>query len=99
MPDERALRYNAGKSRMDLLPWDALLQLGLHYGECTRKYPDRNWEKGLPWAETSASAARHLAKWSTGEDYEDETLADGSTLRTYHDVAMVWNALALTTYR
>jgi hypothetical protein len=97
---EKALRHNNAKARMDLLPWDAILELANHYTNSMRKYPDRNWEKGLEWNKgCAASMSRHLAKWSMGEDFETETLPDGTDFTTYHDLAMAWNAIALVAYR
>jgi hypothetical protein len=97
-------RYNKEKPRADLLPWDALIALADHYGKSAKKYPARNWELGLKWNEgCAASLARHLAAWSSGEDYEVELWEgeSGATheLKNYHDVAMAWNALALVAYR
>lgn len=94
------MRFNEGKPRMDLLPWDALTRVAWHYTNGAKKYPARNWEQGLKWNEgCAASLARHLAKWSTGEDYEVETLPSGEKVQIWHDEAMAWNALALITYR
>lgn len=87
------LRYNEDKPRMDLLPWDALLELAHHFGIGAKKYAARNWEKGLPWnSGIAASLSRHLAAWSQGEDIDPE---NGQR----HDVAILWNAIALVTYR
>jgi hypothetical protein len=87
------LRYNAEKPPMHLLPWDALMALAEHYGVGAKKYPERNWELGLKWNEgCAASLARHLAAWSSGEDVDPE---NGS----YHDLAILWNAIALVTFR
>lgn len=86
------LRYNKDKAPMHLLPWDAIEALALHYRDGAKKYPERNWEKGLKWNEgCAASLARHLAAWSRGENVD----AEGS----YHDVAMAWNALGLVAFR
>jgi hypothetical protein len=40
-------RHDAGKPRLDLLPFDAILGVGaaLEYGAA--KYSERNWERGL----------------------------------------------------
>lgn len=87
------LRYNTGKARMDLLPWDALVELAHHYRVGAEKYTDRNWEKGMQWNKgCAASLARHLAAWSKGEDIDPEN-------GQHHDVAIAWNALALVAYR
>lgn len=94
------IRYNKGKVRVDLLPWDALMRVAEHYTKGAIKYPARNWEKGMKWNENcGASLVRHLAKWSQGEDFEVEVLPDGTEIVNYHDEAMAWNALALIAYR
>lgn len=92
-------RFNANKVRVDLLPWDALLAIAEHYTKGAIKYPARNWEKGLKWNEgCAASLARHLGKWSQGEDFEIEKIGDKEYVM-YHDEAMAWNAIALIAYR
>lgn len=93
MADEGGLRYNKDKARMDLLPWDALVEVAHHYRIGAEKYAERNWEKGMKWDEgCAASLARHLAAWSQGEDVDPEN-------GQHHDVAIAWNALALVAYR
>ena len=63
-------------ARMDLLPWDALLDLSIHFGRNSEthggKYPDRNWEAGYKWSLGIASLARHLAAWISGEEFDEE---------------------------
>lgn len=90
---DKADRFNSGKARMDLLPWDVLLELAHHYRVGAAKYEERNWEKGLPWnSGTMSSLLRHVAAWSNGEDIDPEN-------GQYHDVAILWNAAALVAYR
>ena len=85
-------RYNQGKPAMHLIPMDALVALAEHYGRGAEKYAPRNWENGLKWNEECASSLlRHLAAWSQGEEKDVEGF--------YHDVAILWNAMALVTYR
>jgi hypothetical protein len=94
------LRHNKHKTPMHLLPWDAIGALADHYGKGAKKYPERNWEKGLKWNEgCAASLVRHLKAWSSGEDYELENMPDGSCQQMYHDESMLWNAMALVTFR
>jgi hypothetical protein len=95
-----AKRDNKEKAPMHLLPWDAIEALAHHYRRGALKYDSRNWEKGLKWDEGCASSlARHLSKWSQGEDYELETLPDGTEVLNHHDEAMAWNALTLVAFR
>lgn len=75
-------------ARFSLLPWDVLYELAEHYGRGSRKYADRNWEKGYDWSLSIDALGRHLAQWLAGEDSDPET---GSS----HLIAVAWHALAL----
>lgn len=85
-------RYNKGKARMSLLPFDALYELASLFTESTKKYPARNWERGLSWSETQDSLLRHMTAWSNREDKDAES-------GFYHDVHILWNAIVLVTMR
>ena len=39
---------HSGKGRMDLLPWEALVEVSKHCEEGALKYGERNCEKGIP---------------------------------------------------
>ena len=41
--------------------------------ELTKKYADRNWEKGYAWGLSVAALRRHLAEWLKGESIDPET--------------------------
>lgn len=85
-------RYNKGKARMSLLPFDALYELASLFTESTKKYPARNWERGLSWSETQDSLLRHLTAWSNKDDVDSESGFN-------HDVHILWNAIVLVTMR
>lgn len=85
------LRYDEGKERVDLLPPDALMELGKVYGAGSVKYAARNWEKGMPWSKVLGPLMRHLFKWMKGETIDPE---DGQL----HIAKVAWNAIALLTY-
>ncbi len=72
MSDE-GRKDDGGKPRMDLLPFDALLDVAdvLDYG--AKKYAARNWEKGMLWGRMSGAALRHLGRWMTGENVDPES--------------------------
>jgi len=82
------MRFNTGKIRYDLIPrmWTKVLAEILTRGAV--KYAPHNWEKGLSWAETTASLYRHLNAFLGGERYDPES---GS----HHLGHVAWNALAL----
>jgi hypothetical protein len=78
------------QARFDLLPWDALYALAEHFGDGSKKYADRNWEKSYAWGLSRAALGRHFASWSQGEDYDE----DGRS----HIVAVLWHASVLTAF-
>ena len=61
---------HSGKGRMDLLPWEALIEVSKHCEEGALKYGERNCEKGIPIHSLIDSAFRHLAKYMMGMDDE-----------------------------
>jgi len=70
---EEALRFNEGKIRYDLLDDYALEQMAKVLTEGAKKYPEKNWEKGMKWSKAEASLKRHLAAYKEGEDFDKET--------------------------
>ncbi len=71
-----------GKGRFDLIPTDALRRLAVHYENGSKKYGDRNWEKGQPLSRYLDSAFRHLVGVLEGLTDED------------HASAISWNSFA-----
>ena len=69
------------KGRCDLLPACSILRLARHYENGAKKYPERNWEKGLPIHCFIDSAIRHIMNYLDGEKSED------------HLAAAAWNIL------
>lgn len=64
-----------GKGRMDLLPWDAVIEVSKHCENGAKKYGEHNVDKGIPTNSLCDSAARHLAKYLAGHTDEDHLLA------------------------
>jgi hypothetical protein len=67
------VKFDQGKPRTDLLPFDALLDVAavLDYG--AKKYAARNWEKGMGWGRLVAASMRHLWAWCGGQDRDEES--------------------------
>lgn len=72
-----------GKGRFDLISPFALYRLARWYELGSKKYSDRNWEKGIPFSRYLDSAMRHLNKYLMG--YTDED----------HLAAAAWNIFAM----
>jgi 5'(3')-deoxyribonucleotidase len=89
-----ANRFNEGKLRYDLEDPHAreLLVEVLTHG--ANKYGDRNFEKGMKWTNVLASAQRHLAEVSKGNDYDD---GEGGT-GLLHAAHLAANAHILLSY-
>lgn len=68
------LKYDDGKLRWDLLPYDLIEEVVkvLTYG--AKKYDDNNWQL-VNNAEDRyfAAAIRHIVAWKKGEKYDKET--------------------------
>ena len=72
---------HAGKGRMDLLPWAAIMEVSKHCEAGALKYGEHNVDKGIPTHSLLDSAIRHAAKYLDG--WTDEQ----------HLVAAAWNLL------
>lgn len=68
--DGGGLRDNAGKLRIGFVPTDVILAVAQVLTEaCTTRvppYPERNWERGMPWSKVTESLERHLADIKLG---------------------------------
>lgn len=71
----------AGKGRMDLLPWAAIIEVSKHCERGAVKYGEHNVDKGIPVHSFVDSAFRHLAKHTDGQTDEP------------HLIAAAWNLL------
>jgi hypothetical protein len=69
----RGLRYNSDKLRYDLIPPLANKEYAKVWTQALDKYPEGNWEKGMPWSEVIASAMRHLEAIRLGKDIDEES--------------------------
>lgn len=70
-----------GRGRPSLLPFDALMEVSVHFEEGAAKYDDRNWEKGLKLSRYLDSMLRHVTDITMGDTSES------------HERAIAWNAL------
>ena len=76
-----------GKGRMDLLCWNAIMEVSKHCEEGAKKYGENNVDKGIPLHSLIDSALRHLAKFTAGHKDED------------HLRAAAWNILWALEFR
>ena len=71
---------HAGKGRMDLLPWEAIIEVSKHCEEGALKYGEHNVDKGIPIHSLVDSGARHLGKYIMGETDEPHLRAAARNL-------------------
>ena len=76
-----------GKGRMDLLCWNAIMEVSRHCEEGAKKYGENNVDKGIPMHSLADSAMRHMAKFIAGHKDED------------HLRAAAWNILWALEFR
>ena len=86
------VKLDAGKTRFDLLPPDALQAVAQVYTFGAEKYAPRNWEKGMDWGRVYAAGQRHMNSFWGGEARDPET----GYLHTAH---AGFAALTLTAYQ
>ena len=67
------VKYDQDKLRFDLVPTYPQEQYVKVLTMGSKKYGDRNWEKGMKWSRLLASAERHLHAWKCGEDIDPES--------------------------
>lgn len=91
MSEDKGLRFNAGKTRHDLIPPFAQEQYAKVLTAGSLKYAPRNWERGMSWGKVMASLKRHIIEFESGEDYDKET-------GVLHMAHVMCNAAFLTEY-
>lgn len=84
-------KFDQGKNRLDLIPEDALWEVGKVYTLGAGKYGDWNWAGGIKYSRVVAALRRHLSKWQMGETLDQQ---DGQ----HHLASVAFNALALLHY-
>lgn len=73
------------KPYYDLIPFEPLERLAMHFTNGAKKYGEENWKLATTDKEIARfrrSAWRHLTKWSAGHEDED------------HASAAIWNIMA-----
>lgn len=67
------IKHDEEKLRWDLLPGDAVREIVKVLTHGSKKYGDRNWEKGMSWSRPFGALMRHSWDWFMGEDNDPET--------------------------
>ncbi len=93
-PEERVVNPQTGGEkgikldRWDLLPFDVLAEDALLYGIGSKKYEDRNWEKGYAWNLSIRALLSHLSAFLRGESRDKEGFHTLAAVR-FHAAALM----------
>jgi hypothetical protein len=72
MPDT-AIKDDADKVPVDMLPTEALIEIAKVLGFGARKYGRDNWRYGMCWTRVYGALLRHMFAWHQREDRDDES--------------------------
>lgn len=68
-----AVKHDAEKPRVDLIPFESLEVIGEVLGFGAKKYGAHNWTKGMEWHRLHRAAIGHIGAWSRGENLDPES--------------------------
>ena len=66
-----AVKFDAGKPQIHLVPPSAILRLAEVFGYGAEKYGEDNWRKGRDPVRLYDAAMRHLLAWMEGERVDE----------------------------
>jgi hypothetical protein len=72
-PKKGGVKFDAGKTRYDLVPVEGVRAVAEILTGGAAKYGDRNWEQGMDWSRPFGAALRHLFAWWSGENTDPDT--------------------------
>ena len=73
MSEQGGKKFDSDKIPLDLIPYEALEEIGkvLAYG--AKKYDKANWAKGINYSRLIAASLRHINQYNAGIDVDEET--------------------------
>ena len=73
MNKDEGLKFDQDKIRLELLPFEALEEVGKVLTFGAKKYGDYNWTKGIKYSRLLGASLRHIFVWATGKENDEET--------------------------
>ncbi len=67
------VKYDSGKTMMELLPPEGIFGVAEVLTHGAKKYAARNWELGMDWSRPFGGCLRHLWKWWRGERLDPDS--------------------------
>lgn len=88
---------DSGKTRMDLIPPEALFALSAILTFGAAKYADRNWEAGMSWGRVFGAMMRHFWSWWGGSGPTTKSFLFGD-LDQETGYSHLWHGLACAAF-
>jgi hypothetical protein len=66
-------KFDTGKTRLDLIPPEAVEAIGQVLTFGAQKYQDHNWRKGIHYSRLYAATLRHMNSFWEGNDIDEES--------------------------
>lgn len=66
-------KFDGGKPGMDLVPYDAVVEIAKVLDFGAQKYSPGNWAKGIQTSRLIAALERHIGEFKEGRDIDSES--------------------------
>ena len=97
MRNDKGIKYDTGKDRFALLPWDAIREVAKVFTFGATKYADRNWEIGIAYDRVYSSTMRHLTDWwELRMTYDSDPKGKAAGMRNIAQAA--WGCMVLLAF-
>lgn len=73
MAEEKGIKFDSEKIPLNLLPTEALWEVGKVLALGRNKYDAYNWKNGMSWSRLYGAILRHLFAWMEREDKDPES--------------------------
>ncbi len=73
MKKPKGKKFDQNKEPLDLIPYEALVEMGKVLALGRDKYGRANWAQGINYSRLIAATMRHLGQFNSGEDLDKES--------------------------
>jgi len=71
--NQGGIKFDQDKAPMDLLPYEALIEISKVLGYGAKKYKKNNWKGGINYSRLIAASLRHIHAFNSGQTEDPET--------------------------
>lgn len=84
------IKYDQDKVPLDLIPYEALEEIGKVLAHGMKKYKRANWAGGINYSRLIAAALRHLNQFNAGQDTDNESGLSHVSHAATNLVFLIW---------